>query len=297
MDASPRLFGTAYPAAAAAGWCASLATSNAHAIAPHLVTNAGCKTPELDCTSDDAGAAWGFEVRTVNVKLQYDECVVSTDVDLVRSDGAGRIRAPAGAGLALSQEGSPGYVWGVESARVRVLGDYDGDGDQEVLVTREFWGHEAERGSESSVWTMKRSALERYAPASSVVVYDVVDADHDGKQDLVTRGPYANIRAWSALGFSYAHGPAIFLAHALADGTFSMTDPVAVAFTKAKCAAATEDNELLACERVRGKTESAVLAARKRAGCVDFLEDPQRYPQSCPKWMPDLAAITPPLRF
>jgi hypothetical protein len=297
-DAGMVRVGHASAAPATSGWCKALAASNASIIGTKLVADAGCGRPELDCVVDSRGAAWGFEVLSVKVSTDHDQCSVDVRAGVVRSDGPNRTNAAVDAGLALAEGGQPGFQWTVESGRLRVLGDYDGDGRDEVLVTREWWEHEGGRGVVSTVWTSSGGSPTPYAPARGLVIEDVDDADGDGRLDLVTRGPYGSIEASSALGYTYPIGPAIFLQHVQTDGSFSMTDAVAVAYTKTRCATTVGDDAVtMACDRMRGKSEAAVLADRKAAGCVDFKGDPNRYPQSCPDWMPTLAAVAPPFRL
>jgi len=286
------------PSRAASAWCDELARTNAKAVEATFVPDAGCFAPELACVVDPAGAGWGFEVSHVGSDAKYDSCTTTVAVDVVRRDDRGLARAApdAGLGLVLGESGSPGFRWNIENALVKPLGDWDGDGRAEVLVTRDFWAHEGERGDDSRVWTYRRGALVPYAPAEGLTIVDTLDADGDGKVDLVTRGPYASIRGSSALGYTYANGPAIFLAHVGHGGTLSQNDAVAMAFTASKCSAATEQNETLACARLRGASAADVIADLKKSGCVDFRGDPTRQ-GSCDRWIPELLAVTPPFRL
>ena len=293
-DAAVDAFAVRRLSPASAQWCTALAAANARTLAKHDL-DAGCTSPELECAMDDAGAAWGFEVRRARQTLANGGCDAIDDVDPVRADGSARVRLDAG--FRLTTAAVDGLVLQRSAAHVQLLGDYDGDGDQEALLVHEWSEHEGTGGAVSEVWTFASGVASRYAPAAGIDVTRAEDVDGDGKLDLVTAGPYAKVTAWAPIGFSYPIGPPIFVEHALADGTFSMTDAVAVAFTRRRCAAAREDAEKIVCDRLRGESEAGALAARKKAGCVDFLEDPARYPESCAKWMPALAAVRPPLRI
>jgi hypothetical protein len=295
-DAGPvRIVGRALPPAPRE-WCAMLASSNASAMAAKLVPDAGCRPPELSCLVDDAGVGWGFEVRDAG-SVREGDCTTTVSLGILRNDGRLLSAAEPGTELILSEEADHGLVFQTGKETIEPLGDYDGDGHQEVLITRHWWAHEGGSGRHSTVWTFDGHGPHPYLPASDIGIEGTADADHDGKVDLVTRGPYDRVEAFSQVGYEYPIGPTIFLAHALPDGKFSSTDAVSVAYTEAACKTATEQNEKIVCDRLRGKTEADVLADAKKSGCVDFKEDPNRYPQSCQAWIPELAAIQPPFRI
>lgn len=125
-------------------------------------------------------------------------------------------------------------TWGSLSLRTLAVFDYDGDDDPEILLA----GDAADEGPDRSVseaWTFKGGAIVPYAPLASFADFAVEDVDNDGRPDLLTRGPYEQVEAASALGSSYPAAPAIFAYHSLSNGSFSVTDAEARAYAKSEC--------------------------------------------------------------
>ena len=169
---------------------------------------------------------------------------------------------------------------GMEQRFVRPLlfFDWDGDGHDEVLVARWVHFHEGGTWSGADVWTLKDGHIERYAPAANLAAQDGVDADGDGRVDLLYYAPFAADVPSSGAGFNYpAHGP-VLLAHAISDGTFSRDDAVAKAAAVCSCRnvtftfdAAKDDQtddewiKRIACARMRGTSATVIEAALHRA--------------------------------
>jgi len=137
-----------------------------------------------------------------------------------------------------------------------------------------------------------------------VKVVDAVDVDHDGRPDLLTRGPYEAVDYPDAFGNSHNAVEPLFVAHSLLDGSFSMTDAVAVAFTRSKCPSRpkldmTTDTSMswdyaiatpIVCARLWGSTEQAVTRMWDQscatADAGDFWV--------CQTWPRELGAVKPP---
>ncbi|WP_394825478.1 hypothetical protein [Pendulispora albinea] len=176
--------------------------------------------------------------------------------------------------------------------------DFDGDGENELLVTGEsstctmssdFCS--GPRIPTAEVWTRKERRLVPYAPSELLPpkeaartpialgpagardmtrpqLVGIEDVDHDGRPDLLTPLHYelsntdGDITGWMTIGPS-------FVARSLPDGSFSLTDDGARRATKARCARTppvegARSHELLAsavCERLLGKPVDAVLRA------------------------------------
>jgi hypothetical protein len=115
------------------------------------------------------------------------------------------------------------------------LFDYDGDGEEELVLIGHDQTHEGPRDPEGTIVTFKGGACAVYPPLKDVVFWRVEDNDKDGRLDLVTYGSYrSRIGARCNGATSVAQGPAL-LVHSLPDGSFSMSDASAVAFAKATC--------------------------------------------------------------
>jgi hypothetical protein len=71
----------------------------------------------------------------------------------------------------------------------------------------------------SRIFALKQGKAEVYGPSAEIPIKAVRDVDGDGRPDILTFGLEAN--------FFTTDGSPLLLAHATADGTFSMTDDVA----------------------------------------------------------------------
>ena len=172
--------------------------------------------------------------------------------------------------------------FGVHQApRVVKTFDWDGDGDDEVVLAVESEGHEM-GDRQARVFTFKGGRVVPYAPAESADVTEVRDVDGDGRPDLFTTGPYLDTDGNLPTGFRTVHLAAgLFLAHALSDGSFSYSDAVAAAHARRWCPATPvldfhPDADFLEeahrqtvvravlCARLRGRSATDVAAAIER---------------------------------
>ena len=207
--------------------------------------------------------------------------------------------------------------------------DYDGDGIPEVFLVHNYW-EEAELPEDTiELKSLKRGKLVPYAyspPLSPTA--PIKDIDGDGRPDLYSVGPYAHV-------YPNADGPqqpakeipALFVYHSLPGGRFSADDAVAQACLRKACpdaglqavaalrAQAVAQKADLAdllirtvvCARSRGKSASEVMQTLKSechhwveggswddAGVfqIDF-DQPAKH--TCPNWLKQLVAVTPPL--
>ncbi len=179
-----------------------------------------------------------------------------------------------------------------------VFGDIDGDGDPEVFVSGGY-NQEGPDPIWGRVFTFKNGAIRDYAPGFEV--RGAADVDHDGRLDLMTPGPYASIKAkWNGV-YEYAVIGGVFTAHALAGGTFSMTDAVAKSALLKECPrkaplAVAQSFDIdqtshdILCARVWGASEADVRSAL--AGRCKSFDDAD--PNACPKVFLAVAKVTPP---
>ena len=109
---------------------------------------------------------------------------------------------------------------------------------------------------------------------ANVHVVKTFDADHDGRPDVLTRGPYESLLAIRGLaGSTERIFPAVLLGHSSKDGTFSFDDAVAKKAADDACEQSklrpthpnaadwTESDALaIACERWHGETAETMRA-------------------------------------
>lgn len=297
------------PGDGSSGACAALESTNRAALA--TVDGGPCKPaePQVGCTTTRTGVTWGWEVVSSKSSDENSNppdsgdwsdfyCSSETTVRLVRIDAKGA--------KTLGPQEQLDRAWYHQySLSVRTLVDYDGDGEIEVLRARE--GHEHEGGpvGEVSMLTFAKGAIVDYAPASAFHIESVEDADADGLPDLVTRGPYGAVESHDAFGNAWPAGPALFLAHARSDGTFTLGDAASVAYTRRNCpsrpALAFQQEDLqftngaqstIVCARLWGAPERDVVRAWD-AACAQP-PDAEPFAMPCGTWAKELAAIAPP---
>lgn len=163
--------------------------------------------------------------------------------------------------------------------------DYDHDGEPELVVVLEGHIHEGGDWRRGRVWTYRQGVVALYPPAADIVVRDTQDIDHDGKPDLLTVGPFAEITEWPG-GPGELIGPQL-VAHALPDGRFSLDDQVAR--TSALRVCPDRPKALVAWERAGGsaprldRAATAVHIACARLWGADPPELETRITRECPK--------------
>jgi len=149
--------------------------------------------------------------------------------------------------------------------------DYDGDGTPEIAM----WEHRSSieyARSTGSLWTVRDGAVVPYHRAGSINIEDVEDVDGDGRPDLLTIRPYNPDPAPKCEGIDRKPSPIVpFLAHSIADGSFSMTDDVATKFAMDQCPSQPSDLKMgavagdeplrtIRCARLWGATAADVAA-------------------------------------
>lgn len=112
------------------------------------------------------------------------------------------------------------------------LFDFDGDGEDELILSLTSWYHESE--TIQRVWVVQRQGdqLTDYAPALSFSAREVRDVDQDGRPDLLLDTLY---RTYDVCGLGLPWDGPCGAARSLPDGTFSSQDPAMLAYGREQC--------------------------------------------------------------
>jgi hypothetical protein len=291
--------------------CAALTAHNESMLAKLERADAGdgcpIERPDVNCVTTPGNVTWGYRLiasHTVDdtpdpVLRVSQQCHTKNELDLFRVDGSGD-HAIRGRRLSLDHE----WFSMAETHRIESLADYDGDGETEILVTRDARQHEGGPEHSAEVLTYRAGVLAPYAPAEGIPIEHAEDVDGDGRADLISRSPYAHVASQDAFGNNWPVGPAIFAFRSEADGTFRLGGPASIAFTRKLCPARPEpslaaddfsDTDAaglrLVCARLWGVPAAEIERAWDRL-CVGREGDTD--PFTCQPWPKDLAAIRPP---
>jgi hypothetical protein len=210
---------------------------------------------------------------------------------------------------------------------VEALYDFDGDGEEELVVTSgRAWAHEwLEAAPEVWVWTFTDGAIRPYAAALGRINDDVIDWNRDGRPDLLRSEPY---HAWEMScdkDGSTLVAVQRYLAWAAPDGSFRTSGAPAESFLTAQCptrpaslvrlpqdrsliGAAGNAHEVwwldsvatgraLFCARAWGESAPALRAQLDRR-CSSYVESGTCTAplglRECPTWLRDWAELDPP---
>ena len=153
------------------------------------------------------------------------------------------------------------------------LFDFDGDGVPELYLAVDETGDEGHRARQHGLFSFRDGKVVPYAPVAAIPFTDLVDHDGDGRPDLLMYAGYTDSLEGCYSGFPTDHARPSFLAHSLADGTFSTDDAVAKAFVASWCAkkpGAIASSYDAVCARLFARDAAAVKRERARvaASCT-----------------------------
>jgi hypothetical protein len=290
-------------AAAASGACRAMNTATTQKL--DEAKKARACTPEFDtsmlaCRTSPNGATWGLRVDDVvdisGASDGIDTCATGWLVRLVHLDVDGVESAMVPGIAAKLRAHTYNVTHDTRIAEVAFF-DWDGDGDDEVLV-RGTRGPDEQR---ATVWAFRpldggAARIAPYEPTAPLTIVGARDVDGDGRPDLLV----------SFFGTSREAPPTThrFLAHSLTDGTFSLRDAAAVTWAEKECPSepkldlaqktpADFDSTLaddMACTLVWGrdpKDLAADVAKACRAASADA--------GTCPAWARLIVKTKPPL--
>lgn len=171
--------------------------------------------------------------------------------------------------------------------------DYDGDGAPEIIVQFRGRYHEGEEFSYGRIYTLKHGKIALFSPAKGLDFDSAKDVDGDGRPDLVVYGPFSAVGEYCGSGFGYRVAGPPLIAHARADGSFSLNDDVARQAARKECPARPArivekgkegDTELsarnVACARIWG-VSTADLRKRITAECKPSTSSDICPPDAC----------------
>ncbi len=208
----------------------------------HQDAGDGClfSRPAVGCLTTSTGTTWGYRILSAQARYRGDPehrtpqtdhlCDTDIDVEMVREDDAG-VRAVDGSKETLSYDDQTEN----RSVLLQELADYDGDGEPEIRRQSETWQMETGPGIINTILTFHAGIASEYPPARKIAIDGVLDVDHDGRQDLISKGPYAAVSAESAFGNERSVAPGIFVYHARPDGSFVLGDRESIAYTESQC--------------------------------------------------------------
>ena len=178
------------------------------------------------------GGTWAVELVSVSLDDPGGEappCGWAAKYRLIHvRDGHGEDR-----GVAFERD----YLaWSNESDEwaVEALFDYDGDGQDEIVLSRHRWVNGGgENGAPAlTILQARGSAIVAYPVAGMTRAMKVVDPDQDGRPDLTDERLHVDCPGGLA-GYTL-DGPSLLL-HSLKDGTFSNSDEVARRWAITQC--------------------------------------------------------------
>jgi hypothetical protein len=144
-----------------------------------------------------------------------------------------------------------------------------------------------------------------YAPARGLRIDELHDVDGDGRPDAVVAIDLGGFKGCDFCASSSLEER--FAAHALRDGTFSLTDEVAKQYVRARCSSKPSppfirrgeiSSQTIACARIWGVPRKALLA-RLHAECASHAHDAEQCQGPCRYlgMMEAMAALEPPTRL
>jgi hypothetical protein len=245
--------------------CAAMAADNAvddeaRALRPYLGPLAST------CIPTETGA-WAFRVASAGPANERPP------VALVHLGPDRRIDAQTSSDLL--DVGGDCNSFGDDEVVVRPVADYDGDGHSEIFVGVHQWGsHHAECISNRIFSLTDGGGIEEMVvTAAGHYLAGVEDVDHDGLEDLLVDIFVADVV--DCYGQTSRERGLSLLAHALPDGSFSMTDEVARRYARARCP--TPPTTLageVECARLWGVSPERIQAeaARREGECLGDFE-------------------------
>jgi hypothetical protein len=181
------------------------------------------------------GGAWG-------ISLDHVESVAGHVVgrwSLVHLEKDGK-RVAVGPTLP-HVDGTPSTTGNLDDALTLdtpALFDFDGDGEDEVLLRLASAPGGRERVVAGHLWSFVSGGIVRYARAPELDIEAMRDVDLDGRPDLETFAPWqapSRLRSPCAPPVYRVYGP-LLVAHAKSDGTFAVDDEVTRAVAERSCA-------------------------------------------------------------
>ena len=181
-------------------------------------------------------------------------CGASVGYELVFVSQDGRVRS--------KPRRWEGFADDDDSSAIAGQIDYDGDGRDELVLADRQWANGGGGEDNAEVLRATPSAIEPYP-----VGFDfdgVVDADHDGRPDLLRARYFDAPEPCMGLFQTYRYGIPL-LVHSLANGKFTMSDDAARRWAKQQCPTPspptsdeTDEWRAASCRRVWGESVASI---------------------------------------
>ena len=141
-----------------------------------------------ECVKTKAGGAWGLGLRDLKEE-QHGYSAVALAMHVDKSGAVTSFPLPGQSPRTAQRSFAAHDQDRVLFSSLQVF-DYDGDGEDELLVMGHNQAHDGPKDPIGQIVTFKSGAVSLYAPAGTLPFFKVADVDKDGRPDFVAYGPY-----------------------------------------------------------------------------------------------------------
>ena len=239
-----------------------------------LARQSGVAVPKMQgvvgtCVDTPGGAWFVLMAKPKEGKPAEDE-----DDFLFRLESAWEVHFETKAGVDTSLVVEPTLAnYGARLVHPPRTFDFDGDGVPELYLAVDESGDEGHEARQQGLFTFASGKVGLYPPAKGLQMADLVDADADGRPDLLLYAGYTESLEGCFSGFPTEHARPKFMAHSLPNGSFATDDAAAKAYVKSWCTAPPakiSSSYDAVCARLFARDELAVKKEKARvvASCV-----------------------------
>lgn len=202
-------------------------------------------------SGEDWTAVWKVSAQAVLAHTDATGAITTAAINT--AVGENDVSAVTGFSLRFSR-GNCCHVDGISPTELTLF-DFDGDGEQEVLVKTGFF-LEGDSMHWTELYQYKNGAIRPYPRPEGFQITSMEDVNHDQRPDLVS-APWIVGGEECSSGFPHGGSAPALAAISLADGTFSATNDAAKAYVASWCPSAPRTLntvEAVVCARLWGRT-------------------------------------------